>query len=100
VLAHGREASTASWFDVDWDALDGRIGLPLLGDTLDNELAAGALQLREHDGRPVVGYHDHLFPVAEGTEGDDVAAVLDKQHYVLASWPPSSGLIRLWSTTS
>ena len=39
-----------------------------------------------HDGRTVVGYHDHVFPVAEGTEGDDVAAVLEKQHYVLASW--------------
>ena len=86
VLARGREASTASWFDVDWDALDGRIGLPLLGDTLDHELAAGALELRTQDGRPVVGYHDHVFPVAEGTEGDDVAAVLEKQHYVLASW--------------
>jgi (1->4)-alpha-D-glucan 1-alpha-D-glucosylmutase len=86
VLAEGRESARAHWFDVDWDALDGRIGLPLLGESLADELAAGSLTLDEHDGRPVVRYHDHLFPVAEGTESGDVAAVLDKQHYLLAGW--------------
>jgi (1->4)-alpha-D-glucan 1-alpha-D-glucosylmutase len=86
LLAEGRDAETAGWFDVDWDALDGRIGLPLLGDTLDNELKSGALVLDDHEGRRVVRYHDHLFPVAAGTEGDDVGAVLARQHYLLASW--------------
>jgi (1->4)-alpha-D-glucan 1-alpha-D-glucosylmutase len=66
-LAEGREAETAHWFDVDWDALDGRIGLPVLGDTLDATMAAGELVLDEHAGRPVVRYHEHVFPVAEGT---------------------------------
>ena len=46
VLAKGRDASTAHWFDVDWDALDGRIGLPLLGDTVEAEVASGALDPR------------------------------------------------------
>jgi (1->4)-alpha-D-glucan 1-alpha-D-glucosylmutase len=86
VLAQGQGAPTAHWFDVDWAALDGRIGLPVLGDTLDATVAAGELVLGEHDGRPVVRYHEHVFPVAEGTEGDDVRAVLDRQHYLLASW--------------
>ncbi len=89
VLAHGRDATTAHWFDVDWDALDGKLGLPLLGDSLEGTLAAGELVLDEYDGQPVVRYHDHVFPVAEGTLGndaDDLGAVLSRQHYRLASW--------------
>jgi len=31
MLRLGRDAATAEWFDVDWDAGGGRIGLPLLG---------------------------------------------------------------------
>ncbi|QNN51463.1 malto-oligosyltrehalose synthase [Nocardioides mesophilus] len=92
LLATGPEGPVAHWFDVDWAALDGRIGLPLLGDTLAETLARGELVLDEHDGRPVIRYHDHLFPVAEdtapadGADEADVAAVLEKQHYLLASW--------------
>jgi (1->4)-alpha-D-glucan 1-alpha-D-glucosylmutase len=89
VLAEGPESPTASWFDVDWDLLDGRLGLPVLGDTLEETLDRGELTLSERGGRPVVCYHDHVFPVAEGTAGggkDDVGEVLARQHYLLASW--------------
>ena len=90
VLAHGRDAGHAHWFDVDWDALDGRIGLPVLWDPLADVLAKGDLRLGEEHGGQVLRYHDHVFPVAEGTwDGDgsaDVAAILSAQHYVLAGW--------------
>jgi (1->4)-alpha-D-glucan 1-alpha-D-glucosylmutase len=90
VLGHGREAAHAHWFDVDWDALDQRIGLPVLGEPLDDVLAKGDLRLGEEYGGRVLSYHDHVFPVAEGTwDGDpsaDVAAVLSRQHYRLAGW--------------
>jgi (1->4)-alpha-D-glucan 1-alpha-D-glucosylmutase len=90
VLAHGREAAHAHWFDVDWDALDGRIGLPVLWDPLADVLEKGDLRLGEENGGQVLRYHDHVFPVADGTwDGDgsaDVAAVLSAQHYVLAGW--------------
>ena len=86
VLAEGREASTAPWFDIDWEAGGGRLGLPILGDTLERTLAAGELRLESYDGAPVIRYHEHVLPVADGTEGDDVAEVLDRQHYTLASW--------------
>ncbi|MBA2463846.1 MAG: malto-oligosyltrehalose synthase, partial [Nocardioidaceae bacterium] len=88
VLAQGRDAETAGWFDIDWDALDGRIGVPVLWDSLEETLAKGDLVLGEYDGLPILRYHDHLFPVAEGTlhEGDDVATVLSRQHYLLAGW--------------
>ena len=88
--AHGREAAHAHWFDVDWDALDGRIGLPVLWEPLADVLAKGDLRLGEENGGRVLRYHDHVFPVADGTwDGDpgaEVAAVLAEQHYVLAGW--------------
>lgn len=100
VLRDGRDAPTADWFDVDWKAGGGRIGLPILGDELDVVLAAGEFQLDEltnADGRTelVIRYHDHLLPVALGTEGSAtlgetdatvIRGVLDRQHYRLASW--------------
>ena len=89
VLAEGRESPYADWFDVDWDALDGRFGLPLLWDTLDATLEAGRLVVAEHDGKPVLRHEDHVFPIAEGTAGDggdDVREVLARQHYELAGW--------------
>ncbi len=92
-LREGREAETAHWFDVDWDAAGGRLGMPILGGTLDEALAAGEITLDEYDGQPVVRYYEHFFPVAPGTEGDDVAEVLARQHYVLANWRDSDALL-------
>src|SRR3954452_4654352 len=86
VLHDGRDAPTAHWFDVDWDAGGGKLGLPVLGGPLADVLAAGEIKLEEYDGRPALRYYDHLFPVAKGTEDDDLATVLDRQHYRLASW--------------
>ena len=90
VLAHGRDAAHAHWFDVDWEALDGKIGLPVLWEGLADVLAKGDLRLGEENGERVLRYHDHVFPVAPGTwDGDagaDVAEVLDRQHYLLAGW--------------
>src|SRR6476661_970371 len=50
VLREGRDAPTAHWFDIDWKAGGGRIGLPVLGSTLAETLEAGDLVLDELDG--------------------------------------------------
>ncbi|WP_109471723.1 malto-oligosyltrehalose synthase [Ornithinimicrobium cavernae] len=101
VLREGRRAASAHWFDVDWAALDDRLGLPFLGAPLADVLAAGELVLdtgRADEGpaagQLVLRYHEHVFPVAEGTATEyaeapasaDVAAILDRQHYLLADW--------------
>jgi (1->4)-alpha-D-glucan 1-alpha-D-glucosylmutase len=86
LLRHGAESAYASWFDIDWAAGDGRIGLPVLGEPLEQVLAAKELSIDEHDGQPVVRYGDRVLPVAPGTEGDDIGEVLDRQHWRLASW--------------
>jgi len=86
VLAEGRDAPTAHWFDIDWKAGGGRLGLPLLGAPVEEVLAAGEITLDEYDGQPVLRYYDHVFPVALGTEGGSPSDVLGRQHYRLASW--------------
>ncbi|MGB3184240.1 MAG: malto-oligosyltrehalose synthase [Ornithinimicrobium sp.] len=104
VLREGPRSEHAHWFDVDWDTLQGKFGLPVLGQPLAQVLEEGELRLdtaSAHEGRAagqrVIRYYDHVFPVAEGSdEGDgngsdsddgvDLAVVLERQHYVLASW--------------
>ena len=92
-LRDGREARTAHWFDIDWDAADGKLGLPVLGGTLEEALAAGEITLDTHEEQAVVRYYDHVLPVAPGTEGGDVADVLARQHYLLANWRDSDTLL-------
>ncbi|GAB95864.1 (1-_4)-alpha-D-glucan 1-alpha-D-glucosylmutase [Kineosphaera limosa] len=107
VLRDGRDAKTASWFDIDWKAGGGRLGLPVLGDDLSTVLENGELVIDQipdppavHDGLEaapalVVRYHEHVYPIALGTEGEaqpgdkdepTVRAVLDRQHYRLTNW--------------
>ncbi len=93
VLREGRDAPTAHWFDIDWKSGGGRLGLPILGGTLQEALDAGELTLDEHDGEPVVRYFDHVLPVAMGTEDEDVAEVLQRQHYQLASWRDTEAML-------
>lgn len=86
VLKEGRASRYAKWFDVDWDAGDGRLVLPLLGARLDEVLAAGELVRDRVGAEEVVRYHDHVFPLARGTSGMPLGSLLEAQHYRLASW--------------
>ena len=112
VLREGRTAPRAHWFDVDRDHLAGRIGLPVLGSTLAEVLAAGEITVdtgRGDEGpaagMPVVRYHEHVLPLASGTErllqehpeGPDstaaLAELLDAQHWLLGSWLEGGDLL-------
>jgi (1->4)-alpha-D-glucan 1-alpha-D-glucosylmutase len=87
VLRRGRESAYARWFDIDWELCDGRLGLPVLGETFDEALADGALVIDEHNGEAVVSYRGgQIFPIGEGKLGGSVADVLGRQRYLLASW--------------
>ncbi len=71
LLTHGRQSAYAEAFDVDWDAGEGQILIPVLGD--DDE---GSIEVN----RGEVRYHEHRFPLAPGTRR------LAQQHYRLVSW--------------
>ncbi|MGW5668187.1 malto-oligosyltrehalose synthase [Micromonospora sp. NPDC003776] len=77
VLRRGRESAYADWFDIDWDR--GRLLLPVLADTpeaLDD--------LKVVDGE--LRYHEHRFPIADGTGDGTPRQVHDRQHYEMVNW--------------
>jgi (1->4)-alpha-D-glucan 1-alpha-D-glucosylmutase len=82
VLRHGPASPHADAFDVDWAAGGGRIRIPVVGD--DDQAPDGIANLTLSDGE--LRYHDHRFPVAPGTEGEDPQQVHAQQHYELVSW--------------
>ncbi|MFJ5210991.1 MULTISPECIES: malto-oligosyltrehalose synthase [Streptomyces] len=80
VLREGSVSRYARWFDVDWEAQDGRILLPVLGGPLGQVLDDLVV-----DG-DVLRYHDHAFPLREGTGDLPLPRLLDAQWYRLAWW--------------
>ncbi|MCL9664099.1 malto-oligosyltrehalose synthase [Curtobacterium albidum] len=79
-LLEAGQGSPVAWaFDVDWQAGDGRLRIPVLDDRL-----LEAVELR--DGRLYVG--ETAYPTAEGTvhDGDDVETVHARQHYEFVHW--------------
>ncbi|MFG3136032.1 malto-oligosyltrehalose synthase [Streptomyces sp. NPDC048211] len=80
VLREGPGSPYARWFDVDWDAGDGRILLPVLAGRLGEEID----RLRV-DG-DVLRYGEQEFPLRTGTAHLDLPELLDAQHYRLGWW--------------
>ena len=78
VLEWGRGSPYAEFFDIDWDPPDqtlrGRLLAPFLGSSYGECLQKGELVLNfdESDGRLVVNYYTHRFPITPR----DYAAVL------------------------
>ncbi|GMA96400.1 malto-oligosyltrehalose synthase [Pseudolysinimonas kribbensis] len=82
VLQHGADAEHAAWFDIDGDLGGGRVRIPVLGESLADAAASGALRVEDGELR----YHEHRYPLAHGTEAPDVLAVHAAQHYELVDW--------------
>lgn len=87
LLEHGEGSRHARTFDVDWEAGQGRILIPVLGDEdMPREPGAPIGGLSLGDG--VLRYHDLAFPLAPGSadDGADAATVHDRQRYRLIHW--------------
>ncbi|MFE2579722.1 malto-oligosyltrehalose synthase [Streptomyces sp. NPDC059378] len=80
VLREGPKSPYARWFDIDWEAQDGQVLLPVLGGPLGAEI--GHLEV---DG-DVLRYHDQVLPLREGTEELPLPQLLDAQWYRPAWW--------------
>ena len=87
VLANGQASAYARFFDIDWSQ---RLLLPVLGDTLAATLANGDLAV---EGDAIVAYGEHRFPLRPDVEESDLATLLDRQHYRLASWRVANDLL-------
>ncbi|MEV5546258.1 malto-oligosyltrehalose synthase, partial [Streptomyces sp. NPDC052309] len=80
VLREGPASPYARWFDIDWEAQGGQVLLPVLGGPLGDVIG----DLRA-DG-DVLRYHDHAFPLREGTEELPLPQLLDAQWYRPVWW--------------
>ncbi|MER8010045.1 malto-oligosyltrehalose synthase [Streptomyces sp. NPDC094149] len=80
VLREGPKSPYARWFDIDWEAQDGQLLLPVLGGPLGSVVD----ELRV-DG-DVLRYYDHAFPLREGTEELPLPQLLDAQWYRPVWW--------------
>ncbi|CUR55619.1 Maltooligosyl trehalose synthase [metagenome] len=86
LLRHGRSSERADTFDVDWDAGQGRLRIPVVGDDDRSPEGGPIANLSVRDGE--LRYHDNRFPIAPGTADDlaDANTVHDRQHYELVNW--------------
>ncbi|MBT1674507.1 malto-oligosyltrehalose synthase [Curtobacterium flaccumfaciens] len=79
------QGSPVAWaFDVDWEAGDGKLRVPVLDDRL-----LDAITLDTSDAeRPVLRVGETAYPTAPGTvhDGDTVETVHDRQHYAFVHW--------------
>ena len=98
MLRDGRRSPAAAWFDVDWDAADGKVIVPKLGDPLDEVVAAGALSIVDGERGPELHYGPLRFPLAVGTEHLDVAEAVERQHYRLQWWRDPARNVRRFFT--
>jgi (1->4)-alpha-D-glucan 1-alpha-D-glucosylmutase len=85
LLRDGPGSPADRWFDVDWEAGDGRVVLPILGGSLDEVLDDGHVRI---DGDSIVVYGERRLPVRADAsmDGRSLADVLAEQHYVLQHW--------------
>lgn len=92
LLAEGPAGELSEVFDVAWTAPGGsgagKVLLPLLDRPLPEALAAGLVRLGRRRGEAVVLVGGDDLPLAGGParEGEDVAEVLEAQHYRLVDW--------------
>ncbi|WP_137391862.1 malto-oligosyltrehalose synthase [Rhodoligotrophos defluvii] len=100
LLRHGEASPYARFFDIDWQRYDGRVLLPVLGDSYGTVLGQGGLSVVSEKGEPEIAYYDKRFPLSPETVGNlDVEAtktpegmhrLLEAQHYRLAHWRMAS----------
>ncbi|WBH17087.1 malto-oligosyltrehalose synthase [Sphingomonas radiodurans] len=88
VLRHGKGSRYADVFDIDWSR---PILLPVLGTSLREALANGAVTVEQHDGQwSIVAYGEHRFPIRDEDQAHasthDLKSLLERQNYRLAWW--------------
>ncbi|MET0811479.1 MAG: malto-oligosyltrehalose synthase [Microbacterium sp.] len=106
VLTFGRDSRYADAFDIDWNAADDRVRLPILGAPLADVLDDIEIVTDAAPDAPfgTLRYFDHVLPLARGSaDAGDIRAILDAQHYELRFWRDEAGELnyrRFFAVTS
>ncbi len=101
VLEHGRASRFAHYFDIDWDALDGKVLTAFLGQPYWQALEAGDIRIVRDEAlaKTCIAYFDWRFPLRpedqRSIRDGDVTpqalhALLERQHFRLAWWRTAS----------
>jgi (1->4)-alpha-D-glucan 1-alpha-D-glucosylmutase len=92
VLHRGKASEYAHWFDIDWDAQEGKLLMPILAGPLETclgdlviDTARRVPQNAEYRG-PVLRYFDHVLPLRDGVADLPLGVLLAQQHYRLTDW--------------
>ena len=93
VLYQGRKSEFAHWFDIDWEAQEDKLLLPILAGPLEESLGDLIIDTAPrnpenaaaHRG-PVLRYFDHVLPLRDGVADLPLGVLLAQQHYRLTDW--------------
>jgi (1->4)-alpha-D-glucan 1-alpha-D-glucosylmutase len=97
VLEFGPDSAFSSFFDIDWNSpsrtLAGKLLLPFLGGPFGDVLNNGELKIGLHDGRFLLHYFDHTFPLSPASYAEilghcqaDAQIVLDQGSPAALEW--------------
>ena len=98
VLKNGQASRYAGHFDIHWPSQQGKILLPVLGDTYDRVLRQGELTVAEEKDGFVLHYFDRRFPLAPNSlpkmltlrevnaDYKVLNELIQTQHYRLTIW--------------
>jgi (1->4)-alpha-D-glucan 1-alpha-D-glucosylmutase len=97
VLEFGPDSAFSSYFDIDWTSpsrtLAGKLLLPFLGAPFGDVLNAGELKIGLHDGRFLLHYFDHTFPISPTSYAEilsfsqaDAKVILDRGLHGAPEW--------------
>ncbi|NGX45867.1 MAG: Maltooligosyl trehalose synthase [Chlamydiae bacterium] len=84
IMKRGLKSRYAHFFDIDWKGGEGRLLLPLLGETFERACKEKHLVFVKRQGKLWVKYFDDYFPTREGSK------TLEEQHYRLEHWLEAS----------
>lgn len=103
VLERGRASHFAGFFDIDWDALDAKVLLAILGKPYWETLEAGEIRIvRERSGKLCAEYFDRRLPLrpedqqidfVDLRDATELHALLERQHWRLAWWRTANDII-------
>jgi (1->4)-alpha-D-glucan 1-alpha-D-glucosylmutase len=94
VLEFGPDSAFSSYFDIDWNSpsrtLAGKLLLPYLGRPFGEVLNDGELKIGLRDGRFLLHYFDHTFPIAPVSYAEILGYCLTDTQIVLGSGSPAT----------
>jgi len=90
VLKNGQDSPYAKYFDIDWDAANGKVILPILDRSVEELIQTEMLRIESQDETSILRFKDLALPLNkktfQATNFQDVNEILSLQAYRLIHW--------------